>query len=592
MPENLQAAAMGAYIRAMSLPDKIRPRLNESPIRANTYTINHRVKTTGKILEKVKRKRDEGRSEYGVNRVSDIVGFRLVTLFSSEVIGVVAQLLDLIMHRPELGVSPFVKGKVMEILIFDNRPKEDPLSIVAAVRSAAIERGYKEDLKNQWEERILQVKTNKTGYSSVHVVCYCETPALDGVVGSAGEMPVEIQVRTIFEDAWGEIDHKLKYKPTDGKGKSIDAEGWRTHLIALKTISDGCVQYSEIIRRQSLASRRAGEMIDTSYASIDTPVESLKRFSSYPEPVRAALKQAFELRDQAMGALLDAEQQRLLGEAIDAFDAALKILELLPSTTSAELAVATITVNVEKALCMLSTNDPTLLRDAITIYEGFSQSSEIGLRGVALYRKGQALIELRDHHGAIGTLIAAESLIVSLGEFSKHWLRSDVPRNLGFAYWQHSREMDDEERSRALLEARVCTLRALSLADEIQDAEAQLSSLNNLVWYEREIYDTHSGDDTALVAALNGHIDRLKEVFAGAAPPKRHVLTRIHSLACACKSLGRKTDAKMFAEKFLELRGANMAALDAAEEARIREDLSDGEREHLGDIMRIYRDDN
>ena len=62
-----------------------------------------------------------------------------------------------------------------------------------------------------YRARGCEVREHSAGYRSVHYVVQIE---LDGVV-----YPVEIQVRTLLEEAWSEIDHALRYPYRNGDGR-------------------------------------------------------------------------------------------------------------------------------------------------------------------------------------------------------------------------------------------------------------------------------------------------------------------------------------------------------------------------------------
>jgi hypothetical protein len=69
----------------------------------------------------------------------------------------------------------------------------------------------------------------------------------------------EIQLRSLFEEAWSEISHRLRYGPDKSAAASGPPEGrsppppgrWRRHLDALKSLADGCAQYSDLIAEEA-----------------------------------------------------------------------------------------------------------------------------------------------------------------------------------------------------------------------------------------------------------------------------------------------------------------------------------------------------
>lgn len=66
-----------------------------------------------------------------------------------------------------------------------------------------------QDLANQLGLTHLKVSRKDSGYASVHYIVRFRPTAL----GSAARPWFELQVRTLAEDVWGEIEHVLGYKP-------------------------------------------------------------------------------------------------------------------------------------------------------------------------------------------------------------------------------------------------------------------------------------------------------------------------------------------------------------------------------------------
>jgi hypothetical protein len=103
-------------------------------------------------------------------------------------------------------------------------------------------------------------------------------------------VPVEIQVRTAFEDVWGEIEHALKYKAPDIKSDEDEEELHRSnvtpHLNVLATMIDGMAQYADQIKIQidepkerrirSIKSRLAERSLERLAGRQDIPAEVVK----------------------------------------------------------------------------------------------------------------------------------------------------------------------------------------------------------------------------------------------------------------------------------------------------------------------------
>lgn len=90
--------------------------------------------------------------------------------------------------------------------------KEDFFAIDAALRSlwtpiepatAYIRDGDENDFTKQLQESGFEIKQHSAGYRSVHYIIASQP--------LSRRVTVELQVRTIFEEGWSEIDHRVRY---------------------------------------------------------------------------------------------------------------------------------------------------------------------------------------------------------------------------------------------------------------------------------------------------------------------------------------------------------------------------------------------
>jgi len=142
------------------------------------HSVRWRVKDSEHLIEKIIRKRAEGKEKYlDINQenyfecVTDLVGIRALHLFTENCF--------------EIDSSIKAVWKPIETAI------------------AYIREGDSENLKNRFKAEGFEVKNHPAGYRSVHYVIK-SVPLNRSVVA-------EIQVRTIFEEGWSEIDHKVRY---------------------------------------------------------------------------------------------------------------------------------------------------------------------------------------------------------------------------------------------------------------------------------------------------------------------------------------------------------------------------------------------
>ena len=142
------------------------------------HSVRWRVKDSEHLLAKIVRKRAEENLKYSditqenyFERVTDLVGVRALHLFKVDCF--------------EIDVA------LKAVWV----PVETPL--------AYIREGDSESLKNRFAAEGFEVKNHPAGYRSVHYVIE-STPLKRKIIS-------EIQVRTIFEEGWSEIDHKIRY---------------------------------------------------------------------------------------------------------------------------------------------------------------------------------------------------------------------------------------------------------------------------------------------------------------------------------------------------------------------------------------------
>lgn len=181
------------------LAHEIRRLLESDPSFPNesVYTINHRIKDEERLIEKIDERNEtttKGDSPIDAlnyrKRIEDLLGIRIVCLRLSDV-EKVAQYLDSLREEGKLVFVRAPKRKQTFVLPVD--PGELPPEGV--------------DLQY-------------SGYSSIHYVVK---------LGKSLERPreiaslcAEIQLRTILEEAWGEVDHKYRYEAIRKGGKLPD----------------------------------------------------------------------------------------------------------------------------------------------------------------------------------------------------------------------------------------------------------------------------------------------------------------------------------------------------------------------------------
>lgn len=158
--------------------------LSEPALNSGTPTVIHstrsRLKDDDHLAKKILRKRADGREINGGNLLSvitDLAGLRVLHL-----------------HQNQFGdIHSFIKLKVKSK---GWKLLEKPIAYT-----------WDPDSVNYFKSFGLRTAVKASFYTSVH---YLVAPA-----NSEESVSCEIQVRTLFEEAWGEIDHSINYpQPT------------------------------------------------------------------------------------------------------------------------------------------------------------------------------------------------------------------------------------------------------------------------------------------------------------------------------------------------------------------------------------------
>lgn len=141
------------------------------------HSVKSRVKDPEHLIEKIIRKTQDRKNKYGKDfkftthnyreEITDLIGIRAIHIFKDD--------------WEEIHNFITRTWKVVEI--------------TANVREG--------DDTRRFEELDIQIKSRKSGYRSVHYLIE-SFPTNQKVIA-------EIQVRTIFEEGYGEIDHQLRY---------------------------------------------------------------------------------------------------------------------------------------------------------------------------------------------------------------------------------------------------------------------------------------------------------------------------------------------------------------------------------------------
>lgn len=176
--DELKAIALDHSAKVTSLDDAasyLAKILQKCP---QVHSVRWRVKDPEHLIEKIVRKRVLGSEKYlSINTenyteiITDLIGVRVLHLFKYEWVN------------------------IQEHILAHWKTEEAP---VAYIRS-----GDEGEIIESYKANSCEVKNHPVGYRSIHYVISTQ-PTLNKVFS-------EIQVRTIFEEGWSEIDHKIRY---------------------------------------------------------------------------------------------------------------------------------------------------------------------------------------------------------------------------------------------------------------------------------------------------------------------------------------------------------------------------------------------
>lgn len=452
------------------------------------YAFRTRVKSVDKLVEKVDRKSLK-KDGYNLFSITDVVGLRVVTLFRQDMEVVARKILGMIWCQEN---SVFQTEQVEEVIVYAVNHKHD--GVVKQIKAAVSEFIPEDSIKSEESE---------AGYSSIHIVTRYggdlshDLPESDF---SEYKVPVEIQIRTVFEDAWGEIDHKYGYEQREGKNseqKIHNAEHVKKHLRLLKSFMDACAEYADVIREEAsdvVLNTRSENILDAD--NTEFAVRVMKKHSVDPElitrfsEIRSIRKEAEELQvsssEDAVGRYTDAInmledfKSELLQE-----DGYCNSPNILGSKALLHY------VMLDLALCLLSTGHTTNIKEAISLY--LDLLTEDDGYPIVNYRLGQAYSKQNNYRSAAAHYKKAKSAIEAhppgddsqfLPDHDREYILKTLPKVHGYSLWKHSlavRMDEGEEQALSLLVDAYSTTKDALLCSLSDDAEVGIH--NNLLYY-------------------------------------------------------------------------------------------------------------
>jgi len=448
--------------------------LSKSGIANEAYAIKSRVKTEQKLVEKLGRKRAV--KEYGLENITDVIGIRIVSLFREDMIDIFRKLIELIKHETVNSSNPFLKEKFDEVIIYA-QSDHDPLAANIKLLSHSL-------LKGTTVENGISLE----GYSSIHLVTRIakEVELGSGLIN----IPVEIQIRTVFEDAWGEIDHKFKYSYAEGKEsiEILNPSAVSENLKVLKKFSDACSLYADEIRNYAIDKETkpyasfstypvdTGEEIHEHLKSLGLSEDMLDRYLS----IRTDLVKFTDVKSETPETF----------KLVTAADSFLELNKAISKNISKidDVEYIDYHLSMHAALCMLATKESKKLRIALDIYKTLSETYPHN--PMVCFRLAQAYVGLKfiDDALSVYSSLDMDNLEKHLGPLLNlkevTHIKEYMPYMHGYVLWRQSTETQMPQKIDLVKQAITVTENGLNhvLSQKLKNHYA-----NNLLYYRYEL---------------------------------------------------------------------------------------------------------
>lgn len=432
------------------------------------YAIKTRIKKHDAIMDKVHRKRKE--KPYEAYNLTDIIGIRFVALLETNIVSIFKALMEfLIQNSQEL--------KIEEVIYYIGDKKSTPiLSEVNAL--------FKEN-----QEHIPQSEVNESdrGYSSLHVICKHQTK--HNTVNNGYQLPIEIQIRNVFEDAWGEVDHKFVYsKDKERSDSSVELQGLQSHSKVLKELCDTCSSHASLIYTTSINNPALSTSSNTNLGSVEeilpekTKISELLEKKNIPLTLVNKYKKGIELK-----------KKNQLSEALETFYEIYNAT-LITSKDNTNLSFMKLYAGLNIAFIQLETN---YLNEAISNYKALLK--EFPTVPLISYRLGQSLGRKGLYQEAVEQLEKTKQLTkqaidnkklktLDLPEEDYEHIRLKLPFLLGFYFWRQADKLTKGDKRKIELLTKAFDVTKDILSEDGLPDTTTMDTYNNLLYYAIDIY--------------------------------------------------------------------------------------------------------
>jgi ppGpp synthetase/RelA/SpoT-type nucleotidyltranferase len=519
-PDAIRTLAGAGYVR-----ERLIALLNMGPdnLVDTAYAIKCRIKSEESLINKViYKRRVEGKTHYIPSSVTDVVGLRILALTNEQMPTLCRKFVAFIGLAQNPNISLFVGERLDDAIVEVKVYKSSVNSVVYEEIYA-----YFSSLNISAKKVTLEAATEQDPYSSVHIVALTNSFSRK----SSRRIPMEVQIRTVFEDAWAEIDHPLRYKGRSYHEpvKSVNYGGLRKiadrFLTDFKTDVDAALKKADGI--QNLYAELFDRFTRQTYSKIKhTPFGPRLEYKSifHGHLPRSVSRKVGDIDDEMGKFGTEVLKVKFGNRFVSRADAFLKKLDRSIATFEAKstahnrMKELVRWIKMDKALLhvwksralIANKKDPMVVREcikfALEIYLELDRDSDFSKETLLKFRLAAAFVLNDDYETALEKLKQACALLPKDTRIPKnHILRISIPRQYSYVLWRSKQDIwslgalhkDFNHRTREqvdiLLDCRnvisecIRSLKSLKDGDDI--VLEKIKVWNNFIAYTWELRD-------------------------------------------------------------------------------------------------------
>ena len=445
------------------------------------HLTKYRVKSARSLFGKYKRKKDKRKNEFmddveGI--ATDLLGIRVICLFDQDLEKVYKFLVDEVL----------VDETLIELKVYTQR------SLLMAAKIIYLEYdGLKE---KKADEFIGSVTTKESKYQSIHFV-------FNYTAGSR-VVKVEMQLRTVLQDVWAELEHALAYKQGMINSQIRDSFNFlQGDLDNIGRLLDGLkaitIKDRELARLQMRSTARPigvfwyeSELLPSVFSSEGDLSRLVTEYRQ--EAVKAQKEEKIAVRNE-----LIKNGKSILSN----------LLRKLSETKNVDPGQHLYFKNVENAFWMFLERK---FDEALDLYEQISNSNRD--KYVPMFRKGEIHYLLGDMEDALVCFDRAETILDSM--YKKH-MPNEVAANkyrilnkLAITFWQMGRDYDRLALEK-ISEAEI-TFKLIKEPEKVLGRKEEPIIANNLTWFYLSEFLRHVDNQKEVQACIEAKVATQKEV--------------------------------------------------------------------------------